>query len=39
MFDRVREVRAGSRNRTVPIVCFRMRPFAFSISMRVIEVT
>jgi DNA-binding NtrC family response regulator len=39
MFDLVREVRAGSRNRTVPIVCFRMRPFAFSISMQVIEVT
>ena len=40
MFDLVREVRAGSRNGAVPIVCLRMRPFAFAaISMQVIEVT
>jgi hypothetical protein len=39
MFDLVREVRSGSRNRAVPIVCWRMRPFAFPISMQVIEVT
>jgi hypothetical protein len=39
MFDLVREVRSGHRNHAVPIVCFRMRPFAFPISMQVIEVT
>ena len=39
MFDLVREVRAGRRNQAVPIVCWRMRPFAFPISMHVIEVT
>ena len=38
MFDLVRALRAGSRNRAVPVVCFRMRPFAFAaISMQVIE--
>lgn len=39
MFDLVREVRSGRRNHAVPIVCFRLRPFAFPISMQVIEVT
>ncbi|HZS65822.1 MAG TPA: hypothetical protein VFA72_01840 [Burkholderiales bacterium] len=39
MFDLVRAVREGRRNRAVPIICSRMRPFAFPISMQVIEVT
>jgi CheY-like chemotaxis protein len=30
MFDLLREVRAGSRNGAVPIVCFRTRPFTFA---------
>jgi hypothetical protein len=39
MFDLVREVREGRRNCAVPVICFGMRPFAFPISMQVIEVT
>lgn len=40
MFDLLREVRAGSRNRAVPVVCYRMRPLAFTaLSTNVIEVT
>ena len=40
MFDLLREVRAGSRNGAVPVVCYRMRPLAFmALSTQVIEVT
>jgi CheY-like chemotaxis protein len=40
MFDLLREVRAGSRNGAVPIVCYRLRPLAFmALSTQVIEVT
>jgi DNA-binding NtrC family response regulator len=40
MFDLLREVRAGSRNRAVPIVCYRLRPLGFAaLSTQVIEVT
>jgi CheY-like chemotaxis protein len=40
MFDLLREVRAGSRNRAVPIVCYRLRPLAFmALSTQVIDVT
>jgi DNA-binding NtrC family response regulator len=30
MFDLLREVRAGGRNREVPVLCYRLRPLAFS---------
>jgi hypothetical protein len=40
MFDLLREVRVGSRNRAVPIVCYRLRPLRFAaLSTQVIEVT
>ena len=40
MFDLLHAVRAGGRNRAVPIVCYRMRPLAFmALSTQVIEVT
>jgi CheY-like chemotaxis protein len=40
MFDLLREARAGSRNRGVRIVCYRLRPFAFmTLSTQAIEVT
>ena len=40
MFDLLREVRAGSRNGAVPIVCYRLRPLAFmALSTQGIEVT
>jgi CheY-like chemotaxis protein len=40
MFDLLREVRAGGRNRSVRVACYRLRPFAFmALSTQVIEVT
>ena len=40
MFDLLRDMRAGSRNHAVPVLCCRMRPLAFSaLSTNVIEVT
>ena len=40
MFDLLHEVRSGSRNGAVPIVCYRLRPLAFmALSTQVIEVT
>ena len=40
MFDLLHAVRAGGRNRAVPIICYRMRPLAFmALSTQVIEVT
>ena len=40
MFDLLHAVRAGSRNRAVPIVCYRMRALAFmALSTEAIEVT
>jgi hypothetical protein len=40
MFDLLREVRSGSRNSAVPVLCYRMRPLAFmAVSTQVIEVT
>ena len=40
MFDLLREVRGGGRNRSVRIACYRLRPFAFmTLSTQVIDVT
>jgi DNA-binding response OmpR family regulator len=30
MFDLLRAIRAGSRNRDVPVLCYRLRPLAFA---------
>ena len=31
MFDLLAEMRAGSRNRDVPVLCYRLRPLAFAL--------